>query len=254
VNLVNPLRQTLRDGGVAIGTFLAIPSPELVEICALAGFDFVLFDAEHGPISPETCYRMILAAEARGIPTLARIGEHDRQVMLKYLDIGIGGVVVPQINDAETARKMVQALRYAPLGVRGVAGGRTYNYGLGEAAVDLIPRLNERVLSSVQFEHIDALKNIDEILATPDLDVLFVGPNDLAQSMGFPGQPMHPEVQAIIDQVVTAAKGGPVALGTVAFDPESTKRQVERGFRLVAGNLPTLIAGAAKNYLAAARG
>ncbi|MGI8644544.1 MAG: HpcH/HpaI aldolase family protein [Thermomicrobiales bacterium] len=254
MNLVNPLRQTLRDGGVAIGTFLAIPSPELVEICALAGFDFVLFDAEHGPISPETCYRMILAAEARGIPTLARIGEHDRQVMLKYLDIGIGGVVVPQINDAETAREMVQALRYAPLGVRGVAGGRTYNYGLGEAAVDLIPRLNERVLSSVQFEHIDALKNIDEILATPDLDVLFVGPNDLAQSMGFPGQPMHPEVQAIIDQVVTAAKGGPVALGTVAFDPESTKRQVERGFRLVAGNLPTLIAGAAKNYLAAARG
>ena len=254
MDLVNPLRQTLGDGGVAIGTFIAIPSPELVEICALAGFDFVLFDAEHGPISPETCYRMILAAEARGIPTLARIGEHDRQVMLKYLDIGIGGVVVPQVNDAETAREMVQALRYAPLGVRGVAGGRTYNYGLGDAAVDLIPRLNERVLSSVQFEHIDALQNIDAILATPDLDVLFVGPNDLAQSMGFPGQPLHPEVQAVVDQVVAAAKGGPVALGTVAFDPESTKRQVERGFRLVAGNLPTLIAGAARAYLQAARG
>lgn len=253
MDLVNPVRQTLRDGGIAIGTFLAIPSPELVEICALAGFDFILFDAEHGPISPESCYRMILAAEARGIPTLARIGEHDRQVMLKYLDIGIGGVVVPQVNDAETAREMVQALRYAPLGVRGVAGGRTYNYGLGAAAVDLIPQLNERVLSSVQFEHIDALKNIDAILSTPDLDVLFVGPNDLAQSMGFPGQPLHLDVQAVIDRVVAAAKGGPVALGTVAFDPESTKRQVERGFRMVAGNLPTLIAGAAQKYLAAAR-
>jgi 4-hydroxy-2-oxoheptanedioate aldolase len=253
VDLVNPVRQTLRDGGVSIGTFLAIPSPELVEICALAGFDFVLFDAEHGPITPESCYTMILAAEARGIPTLARVGEHDRQVILKYLDIGIGGVVVPQVNDAATAREMVQALRYAPLGIRGVAGGRTFDYGQGLTAVDLIPHLNERVLSSVQFEHIDALDNIDEILSTPDLDVLFVGPNDLAQSMGYPGQPLHPEVQAIIDRVVAAAKGGPVALGTVAFDPESTKRQIERGFRVIAGNLPTLIAGAARKYLEAAR-
>ncbi|HEV2107208.1 MAG TPA: aldolase/citrate lyase family protein [Thermomicrobiales bacterium] len=253
MKLVNPVRETLRDGGVCIGTFLNFPSPELVEICALAGFDFVLIDAEHGPITPESCYTMILAAEARGIPTLARIGEHDRQVILKYLDIGIGGVVVPQVNDAATARQMVQALRYAPLGFRGVAGGRTYDYGQGAPAVTLIPKLNERILSSVQFEHIDALDNIDEILATPDLDVLFVGPNDLAQSMGYPGQPLHPEVQAIIDRVVAAARGGPVALGTVAFDPESTKRQIERGFRLIAGNLPSLIAGAARKYLDAAR-
>lgn len=251
--LTNPVRETLRAGGMAIGTFMPIASPELVEVCALAGFDFVLLDAEHGPLSPETCYPMILAAEAHGLPTLARVGQADRQVILKFLDIGIGGVMIPQVTTGEQAAEMVRAMRYHPRGVRGLAGGRNFAYGMGDPAVELIPRLNDRVLSLVQLEHTDAVANLDALLATPDLDVLFVGPNDLAQSMGYPGQPGHAEVQSVIDRVCAAARGGPVALGTVAAAAAATNRELERGFRLVASNVPTLLARAARDLLAAVR-
>jgi 4-hydroxy-2-oxoheptanedioate aldolase len=249
----NPVREALRAGGTAIGTFLPIASPELVEICALAGFDFVLLDAEHGPLSPESCYPMILAAEAHGVATVARVGQPDRQVILKFLDIGVGGVMIPQVNTPELAVEMVQAMRYYPRGIRGFAGGRSFAFGLREPAKELIPRVNDRLLSIVQFEHIAALDHLEAILATPDLDVLFVGPNDLAQSMGFPGEPGHPDVQAVIDRVLAMGKGGPVAFGTIAADAAATNRELERGYRLVASNVPTLLARAARDLLAAVK-
>ena len=98
MQLTNPVKERLREGGVALGIFVPMPSPETVEIVALAGFDFVMLDGEHGRISPENAYPMILAAEARGVPILARVGQNDRQVILKYIDLGIVGVIIPQTN------------------------------------------------------------------------------------------------------------------------------------------------------------
>ena len=245
----NAAKEKLRGGGVILGIFVTIPSPEIVEISALAGFDFVLLDAEHGPISPESAYPMILAAEAHGVPAYARIGQKDRQVILKFLDLGIAGVMIPQVNTAEAAEEAVAAMKYGPRGARGLAGGRTFDYGLGDAPKDIVPRLNKRVLSIVQFEHIDALDQLDAIIATPDLDILFVGPNDLAQSMGYPGQPGHPEVQMLIDQVVARTKGSGVALGTVAADAAASLAQIERGFQMVVSNAPTLLARAARELI-----
>jgi len=253
VQLTNPLKETLRGGGTAVGCFVSIPSPEVVEICALAGFDFLLMDAEHGPISPESCYPMLLAAEANGVPAIARIGQQDRQVILKFLDIGISGVMVPQVNSAQAAEEAVAAMKYQPRGLRGVAGGRSFAWGFGDSPKDLVPRLNERMLTIVQFEHVAAMDELDAILATPDLDVLFVGPNDLAQSMGFPGEPNHPEVQALIDRVIAATQGGSVTLGTVAADAEGVNRQLERGFRMIGANAATLLARAAGDLLANVR-
>ncbi len=253
MQLTNSLKETLRGGGTAVGCFVQMPSPEVVEICALAGFDFVLMDAEHGPISPESCYPMLLAAEANGVPAIARIGQPDRQVILKFLDIGISGVMVPQVNTAQAAEDAVAALKYQPRGLRGIAGGRSFAWGFGDSPKNLVPRLNERMLTIVQFEHNSAMDELDAILATPDLDVLFVGPNDLAQSMGFPGEPNHPEVQALIDRVIAATRGGSVTLGTVAADAESINHQLERGFRMIGANAATLLARAAGDLLANVR-
>ena len=248
----NAVKQTLREGGTAYGCFVTMPSPEIVEICAAAGFSFVLLDAEHGRVSPEAAYPMILAAEASGIEAFARIGQNDRQVILKFLDQGIAGVLIPQTNTAEEATRAVEAMRYHPLGVRGLAGGRGFGYGVAGDAKDLVPKINDRVLSMVQFEHIAALDHLDDLLAIPNLDLLFVGPNDLAQSMGFPGQPGHPEVQAVIDRVTSAARGGAVALGTVAPDAASTRKAQERGFRLIVSNVPSLLTAAGRDLLWAA--
>jgi 4-hydroxy-2-oxoheptanedioate aldolase len=250
VDLTNKVKQTLRNGGTAIGTFVPWPSPEAVEVAAIAGFDFVLFDAEHGPISPESAYPMLLAAEAHGVTAVARVGQNDRQVILKFLDLGIAGVLIPQTNTPEAVAEAVRAMRYFPDGIRGLAGGRTFSYGLSRPAHELVPEINERVLAMVQFENIAMLDHLEAILETPGLDVLFVGPNDLAQSMGYPGQPGHPEVQAVIDRVCAIAKSGPVTLGTVAPDAPSTNRQLERGFRMVASNIPGLLARACADLLA----
>src|SRR3954453_23900493 len=120
MRLNNPVKETLRGGGAAIGVFIPMPSPDVVEIVALSGFDFALLDAEHGRISPENAYPMILAAEARDIPAFVRVGENDRQVVLKYLDLGVSGVMIPQTNSPELVHEAIHGMRYAPEGLRGL--------------------------------------------------------------------------------------------------------------------------------------
>jgi len=157
--------------------------------------------------------------------------------------------MVPQVNNAAEATRAIEATKYWPDGTRGLAGGRTFDWGLGDAAPDLVPRLNDRVLMMIQFEHIDTLANLDEILAVPGLDVLFVGPNDLAQSMGYPGQPGHPEVTKIGDQVVARARERGIRLGTTAATAEAAHTAVGRGFHMIVPNSPGMLATAARAYL-----
>jgi 4-hydroxy-2-oxoheptanedioate aldolase len=253
VNPTNTVKEKLAAGERVIGCFIPPASPEIVEICALSGFDFALLDAEHGAISPETAYPMILAAEARGIPAFARIGQVDKQVTLKFLDLGITGVMAPQVNSAEQAAYAIAATKYAPVGTRGLAGGRTFDYALSEPAVELVPKLNDRILTMIQFESVSALEDLNAILALDGLDVLFVGPNDLAQSLGLPGQPGHPEVTKVADEVVARAKAAGVKTGTVAPTIASAENVFSRGFDMAVANAPGLLAGAAKAYIDAAR-
>lgn len=249
----NTVREKLLSGKVVLGCFIPPASGFTVEILALAGFDFVLLDAEHGPIAPESAYEMILAAESRGIEAFARIGQNDKQVILKFLDLGISGVMVPQIADAVQAEDAVAATKFWPRGTRGLAGGRTFNYGLKELASDLVPMLNDRVMTIIQFEHIDTLPHLGAILDVPDLDVLFIGPNDLAQSMGFPGQPGHPDVTAVADDVVRQVREHGIKLGTVAPDAASANAAIERGFDMIVANSPGLLASAARAYVTGTR-
>lgn len=253
MNPTNPVKDKLAAGERVIGCFIPLASPEIVELCALTGFDFALIDAEHGPISPESAYPMVLAAEARGIPAFARIGQVDKQMVLKYLDIGVTGFMAPQINTADQAAAAIAGTRYAPDGNRGLAGGRTFDYGLTDPAPQMVAPLNDRILTMIQFEHVDALNELDAILALDNLDVLFIGPNDLAQSLGLPGEPGHPEVTKVADEVIARAKGAGVKTGTVAPTIDLAHSAFERGFDMAVPNALGLFAGAAKGYLEAVR-
>jgi 4-hydroxy-2-oxoheptanedioate aldolase len=172
-------------------------------------------------------------------------------VVLKYLDIGVSGVMIPQTNSPELVSDALAGMRYAPAGVRGLAGGRTFDFGQGAPMAELVPAINERVLSIIQFEHIAALPHLDAILATPGIDVLFVGPTDLHQSMGFGGQLGHPEVEAVIAQVVAAARDRDVPLAIVAPDAAAINARIAQGFQMIVPNVPTLFLKAAKDLLAA---
>lgn len=249
MTMVNTVKQKLDAGKVVTGCFLPITAPEIVEVIALAGFDFALLDAEHGPISPRDAYPMVLAAESRGIQAFARIGQNERQVILKYLDVGVTGVMVPQVVTAAQAELALEATRYAPDGKRGLAGGRTFDFGLTSPAPDMAKQLNDRILTMIQFEHVDALDELDEILALPHLDVLFIGPNDLAQSLGRTGQPGHKDVTELADQVVARAKAAGKKVGTVAPTIASAQSVIDRGFDMIVPNAPGLLATAASAYV-----
>src|SRR6476619_1370217 len=133
----NPVKDKLSRGEVVFGAFVPMPSPDIVEIVALAGFDFALLDAAHGRISPDDAYPMVLAAEARDIPAFVRIGENDRQVILKFLDLGVSGVMIPQTSTPELVQQAVEAVRYAPQGRRGLASGRTFSFSMGTPISEL---------------------------------------------------------------------------------------------------------------------
>jgi 4-hydroxy-2-oxoheptanedioate aldolase len=242
----NELKQKLMANEPVIGVFMPVPSPQLIEVSAVAGFDFVLIDNEHGPLAAETAYTMVLAAEASGITAIARVGNRDKQEVLKYLDIGVQGIMSPQIHTAEAAENAVAATKFVPRGTRGLAGGRAFGFGVGEAPSAAAKRLNDEMLTLVQFEHVDALDELEQIVRTPDLDVLFVGPNDLAQSLGYPGEPGRAEVTEVADRAVAVAKAAGVKTGTTAFSPEAAHAALARGFDMVVANAPGLYLQAAQ--------
>ncbi len=249
----NAVKEKLASGERVFGCFIPLSSPEVVEIIALAGFDFALLDSEHGPLSAETAYRLILAAEARGIEPFVRVGEHDKQTVLKFLDAGASGIMTPQVGSAADAEKAILGTKFATIGTRGLAGMRTFDFGMNNTLDTFVEPLNDRVLNMIQFEHKDTFAELDQMLALPGLDVLFIGPSDLAQSLGYPGQPNHPDVTALADEVVAKCQRAGVKTGTVAYTPALVEQVIARGFDMVVASATTFLAASAKGWIQAAR-
>lgn len=242
----NPVREKMDRGEVVLGCFVQTPTPQMVEVLALTGFDFALIDAEHSALTPESVYPMILAAEARGISPVVRVGELDPKVVLKYVDLGADGIMAPQIDTPEQAEMVIAATKYLPRGNRGLAGGRIFDYGLRDTAGAMAPGLSDRVLTIIQFEHVDTLHQLDAILDTPDLDLLFVGPNDLAQSLGLHGQPTHAEVTKVADEVVARCKAKGIKTGTTFLNVAHAQETVDRGYDMLVCNSMAMFANAAR--------
>lgn len=249
----NAVKEKLAAGERVYGCFIQTSSPELVEIIALAGFDFALLDSEHGPLNAETTYRLILAAEARGIEPFVRVGERDKQTVLKFLDAGATGIMTPQVGTADEAEAAILGTKFATIGNRGLAGMRTFDFGMNGALSTFVEPLNHRTLNMIQFEHVDTLNELDAILALPGLDVLFVGPSDLAQSLGYPGEPGHPDVTAVADEVVARAQAAGIKTGTVAYTPQIMESVIARGFDMIVASANTFLAASALTYMGAVK-
>ncbi len=246
----NMVRKKLKSGQVVVGCFVGFPSAEVVEICGYSGYDFVMIDAEHGPITPHDAYHMVLAAEVSGTSPLIRVPQNEPSVVLRYMDTGAAGIMVPQINSADEARAVVEAVKYHPMGHRGLAQTRAASFGIGATLREYTEVANEETLVIVQFENIAGLDHVPEIIEVPGVDVLLIGPSDLAQSMGYPGQLGHPEVLAVIERVCDMCSGSDVALGTIAADAVATNKLIDQGFRMIAPGANGLIAQWSKDYLA----
>ena len=241
----NRLKELLLTGKPAIGTLVQIPSAPAVEILAQAGFDWLLIDAEHGPIDIETLHGMIRATSGTNTTPTVRVARNLDWLAKRVLDIGALGVMMPGVNSGEEALTAVRAVRYPPEGNRGV--GPTFaalRWGL--TAADYIENANREVMAILQIEHVDAVERIEEILAVPGIDLPLIGPYDLSASMGLLGQAAHPKVQEAIGRVLAVAKKAGLPVGIFGTTADEINRYIEQGFQgiLVGVDTAFLTAGA----------
>ena len=249
----NSMKAAILSGRAAIGLSVMIPSPQIVEMAGRLGFDWVLIDCEHGTINRETVELMAMAAEAGGTTPIARPATNSPDAILQVLEAGALGVQVPHVSTAAQAHAAVAAVKYHPLGSRGLAAGtRPAGYGFGGSAAEYVEAANRETLVCVQIEDTEGLANLREILAVPGVDVFFVGPSDLAQALGHPGRTDAPEVRAAIDgafRTILAAGKVPGSTGA----PDAVAGLIRQGIRYTYTHLTRLLAQAGREFLTRAR-
>jgi 4-hydroxy-2-oxoheptanedioate aldolase len=227
---LNRLRALWRKDMPALGAFCTIPSVQVVQIMAQAGLDWVLIDMEHSPIDAAAAHAMIAATAGTQLVPLVRLPSVDTWQAKIPLDLGAFGVCFPMTSTRNAAEKIVEAVRYPPLGTR--HWGPFYApLRWGVPMLEYLACADDEILAIGTLEHADAIGNLQEVVTTPGLDLLFIGPGDLATSMGFKGRPETPEVQAAIAVMETAVRNSAVVLGGVAPTAESANAMIERGYR-----------------------
>ena len=234
----NKLRKIFAEGKAALGSVVVCNAPDLVEILGITGFDFVMIDNEHGPMGHESSQHLIRAAELRGICPIVRVPDTRESTILHTLDVGAYGIQAPQVNDAETARELVQFSKYHPLGKRGVAFPRSADYGLTDLNT-YFEYENSQVMVIVHCENIRGLENLDAICQVPGIDVIFLGPYDMSQSMGICGQINHPRIEEAAKKVVeTSKKYGKVA-GIFVSGGAAARERAAQGFQYILAGMDT---------------
>jgi 4-hydroxy-2-oxoheptanedioate aldolase len=213
------------------------------------GFDWVLIDCEHGTIALESMELMVMAAEAAGVTPIVRPRTNSATDILQAMDRGALGVQIPHVNTAEEARAAVAAVKFHPQGSRSLAvGTRASGYGLRSSMGDFVEDANKASLVCIQIEDAEALPNLDEILEVEGIDVFFIGPSDLSQSMGYPGNPKAPPVARAIDDALAKI----VAAGKTPGMPasaEAVRGVLGKGVRYIYTHLPLILGAGAKAYL-----
>ncbi len=234
----NHFRSRLSRGELLIGTVVSLASPEVTEILAGAGFDWLFIDLEHSPMDAREAQALLQAAGGR-VDCILRVALNDEIWVKKALDTGCAGVMVPQVNSAEDARQAVRLSKYPPQGTRSAGLARAHGYGM--KLQEYYDTANQETAVIVQIEHCDAVRNIDAILSVSGIDGILVGPYDLSASMGLIGQVEHAEVQAAITKVKEACQRRGVPAGIFVGGPERAKAYIQEGFRLVAVGTDTLL-------------
>ena len=204
----NTLKQKLYAGKAVFGVMTTIPAPPIVEMMGYLGFDWVLLDNEHGSITIDTAEACIAAAELSGIAPIVRPVSNKSEIIAPFLDRGAWGVQVPHVNTAEEARAAVDAVKYGPEGHRGIFSGcRPARYGFTGNTGDYAREANRQTLVCLMLEEVAAIENLPELVTVPGVDVYFIGSGGLSQSMGYTGQPTHPDVQQMMERGVKMITG-----------------------------------------------
>ncbi|MFI1185739.1 HpcH/HpaI aldolase/citrate lyase family protein [Streptomyces californicus] len=230
----NRLKATLESGGTAYGTWCLLPSAAAVEATAESGLDYVILDLEHGAASLETVEHMVRAAECAGATPLVRSPDADPATILRCLETGAQGLLVPQIMTAEQARMVARAARYHPEGLRGLAP-YTRNHGFShDGLADSLTAANKRTLVGVLVEGPEGVANLPDIARAEGVDVVYIGIYDLSQSVGHPGDLHHPAVREALRTASEEIRSAGRYAGSFARDASYARLLRDSGFTFIA--------------------
>jgi 2-keto-3-deoxy-L-rhamnonate aldolase RhmA len=235
--MAHDFKTRLKQRDVLLGPLVTLGSTEVAEIFSKVGFDWLWIEMEHAPTGLARIQELIQATGGR-IPCLVRAPWNDDVWIKRILDTGCDGIVIPQIRNPDEARAAIRACKYPPVGIRSVGIARVQGYGM--SLQDYIEHANERLVTVLQTEHIDAANNIESILDVPGFDAVLIGPYDLSASMGLPGQINHPDVQRAVGKIKAACSNRGMPIGVFAVDVDAAKSQIETGCTLIALSVDTM--------------
>ena len=246
---VNGFKQSLAARQVQIGLWLGLADPYCAEICAGAGFDWLALDAEHGPNTIRTLLSQLQAVASYPVHAVVRAAHGDPAHLKQLLDIGAQTLVVPLVESAEQARAVVRATRYPPDGVRGV-GSALARASRWNRRADYLQRADAEICVIVQAESAAALSHLDEITHVEGVDGVFLGPADLAASLGYRGEPAHPVVREALDRAIAAITAAGKAAGILSSDEALARGYLAAGCGFVAVGVDTTLLARATTALA----
>jgi 4-hydroxy-2-oxoheptanedioate aldolase len=230
---INPFKKALQNGQFQIGFWQALMSPISVEICAGAGFDWLLLDGEHGPNDVPSQLAQLQAAAAFPVHPIGRLPIGDVAIIKQYLDIGFTTLLVPIVETGEHAALLARAVRYPPAGIRGVGSSivRASNYNRMSGYLD---EADAQICLLVQVETRRGIENLEAIAGTEGVDGVFIGPADLSAALGHRGNPTHPEVLKTIEDAFHVIKRAGKAAGILMADEALARHYIELGFTFLA--------------------
>ena len=226
-----------------IGSWITLNNPSIAEIMADAGFDWLCVDMEHSVTDYYEAQQLITAIQSKGIKAFVRVGENNTRIIKRILDAGADGIIVPSVNSAAEARKAVSAAKYPPIGTRGVGLARAQSYGFCFENYRDTKAKDIKVI--VQIEHINAIKELDDILQTEGVDGTFIGPYDLSGSMGKPGQWDEPDVKEALRVYEATVEKYDKWIGFHVIQPDYNlvNEKIAKGYNFIAFSLDVLFMG-----------
>lgn len=229
----NRIQREISEGKHVVGPFLKLDNPAIVEIMGKAGFNYVIIDCEHGPTDVLAAENMVRAAKLVGISPVIRVSANDAVMISRALDIGADAVQVPQISTKEDAEAVVKAAKFAPLGLRGSClYVRAAEYSHLDKK-EYFKKANKETMVIIHIEGEEGAENIDEILTVDGIDVIFVGPYDLSQSLGIPGEVHHPKVVTLMEEVVKKSRAKGKTVGSFVESPEGAHKWIDLGVQYI---------------------
>jgi len=237
------LKKKLKKREITIGSWITLGHTSIAEIMAKAGFEWLVIDMEHSVITLDIAQQLIQVIEGCGVIPLVRVGENNPNIIKRVMDAGAHGVIVPMVNTSDDAKAAVKAVRYPPLGTRGVGLARAQGYG--DRFDEYAATVNKESIVIVQIEYVDAVNNIESIVSVEGIDGCIIGPYDLSGSLGVAGKFDHPDVLAALKKVEQTCQERKVALGMHVIQPDYRLviDQVAKGYSFIGFSLDILFLG-----------